>query len=435
MPQVASSRRRSPSPPRLASSAALLHGPGRAGHRAAPGPAPATAPAQPSDGFRPLDDVIGAAMVRYGVPGVAVGVLHGGRLHQWPRRDKSEAPVPMDASTLFQTGSITKTYTATLMMRLVERCQVDLDAPVRRYLPDLALADAAVATRVTVRQLLNYTAGWFGDYFNRSHRRSSTSAASGRRRGGRIRHRHGQLPQLAPLGVMFGYNNAALALAERVITQWSPARPTRRRSPRCCSSRWAWRASIFPEEAISYPVAAGQRRADGNAVVNPWALPRAVNRRRPGLADHRAADVRPLAVAADGARLLSPVARRDAQPRPGLAFSSTGNGDLWCRRGLAAGADRRRAARHAPRHIRSEGGARARPRARLRRGRLHKRQPAGRPPPLRRLDLGVAGYLGLSTLPATVDLPAARLAFFRDDAALMTTDDDTSKVFQLWISC
>ena len=70
----------------------------------------------------------------------------------------------MDASTLFQTGSITKTYTATLMMRLVERGQVDLDAPVRRYLPDLALADAAVATRVTVQQLLNYTAGWFGDY-------------------------------------------------------------------------------------------------------------------------------------------------------------------------------------------------------------------------------------------------------------------------------
>ena len=37
-------------------------------------------PPQPSDpDFRPLDDVIGAAMVRYGVPGVAVGVLHGGR--------------------------------------------------------------------------------------------------------------------------------------------------------------------------------------------------------------------------------------------------------------------------------------------------------------------------------------------------------------------
>jgi CubicO group peptidase (beta-lactamase class C family) len=42
---------------------------------------------------------------------------------------------------------------------------LDLDAPVRTYLPALRLADESVAARVTVRQILNHSAGWLGEYF------------------------------------------------------------------------------------------------------------------------------------------------------------------------------------------------------------------------------------------------------------------------------
>ena len=37
--------------------------------------------------------------------------------------------------------------------------RVDLDSPVRRYIPDFAVADASVSATVTVRQLLNHTSG------------------------------------------------------------------------------------------------------------------------------------------------------------------------------------------------------------------------------------------------------------------------------------
>ncbi len=48
------------------------------------------------------------------------------------------------------------------MMRLVEQGEVDLDSPVRRHIPDFAVADESANFTVTVRQLLNHTAGWDG---------------------------------------------------------------------------------------------------------------------------------------------------------------------------------------------------------------------------------------------------------------------------------
>jgi CubicO group peptidase (beta-lactamase class C family) len=44
-------------------------------------------------------------------------------------------------------------------MRLVAEGKVDLDAPVRRYVPELKLADEQTAAEVTVLNLLNHTAG------------------------------------------------------------------------------------------------------------------------------------------------------------------------------------------------------------------------------------------------------------------------------------
>ena len=114
--------------------------------------------------FRDLDERIEAAMARYHVPGVAVGVFWQGREHlKGFGVTNIDHPLPVDAETLFRIGSTTKTFTATAMMCLVEQGKVDLAAPARRYLPDLELADEAAAASVTVRQLLNHSAGWMGD--------------------------------------------------------------------------------------------------------------------------------------------------------------------------------------------------------------------------------------------------------------------------------
>ncbi|MFI6758367.1 serine hydrolase domain-containing protein [Micromonospora sp. NPDC050417] len=67
---------------------------------------------------------------------------------------RTGAPVPADAR--FRIGSVTKVFTATVVLQLAAEHRVDLDAPVRRYLPGLLTADYH---RLTVRQLLNHTSG------------------------------------------------------------------------------------------------------------------------------------------------------------------------------------------------------------------------------------------------------------------------------------
>ena len=61
--------------------------------------------------------------------------------------------------TKFRLGSITKQFTATLVMQLVEKGQIDLSAPITRYLPDYP---AKTGTRITIHQLLNHTSGIVG---------------------------------------------------------------------------------------------------------------------------------------------------------------------------------------------------------------------------------------------------------------------------------
>ena len=160
--------------------------------------------------FRELDERIEAAMVRYHVPGVAVGVFWQGREHlKGFGVTNVDHPLPVDAETLFRIGSTTKTFTATAMMRLVEQGKVDLAAPARRYLPDLKLADEAAAASVTVRQLLNHSAGWMGDDYGDFGRGEDAIA--------RYLASVKQLPQLTPPGDVFAYNNAAVVVAGRVI--------------------------------------------------------------------------------------------------------------------------------------------------------------------------------------------------------------------------
>jgi CubicO group peptidase (beta-lactamase class C family) len=107
-----------------------------------------------------LLDFVEASATEFGIPGVAVGVWADGRtLYACSGVTSVENPLPVDENTLFLLGSVTKTYTATALMRLVARGDVELDAPVRRYVPELALAQERTAAQVTVLNLLNHTAG------------------------------------------------------------------------------------------------------------------------------------------------------------------------------------------------------------------------------------------------------------------------------------
>ena len=99
---------------------------------------------------RTLQEWVTEAAERLAVPGVAVGVYHDGEEHYAFHGVTSlENPLPVDEHTLFQFGSTGKTFTATAIMRLVEQGRIELDAPVRTYLPELKLKDDNVAERTT----------------------------------------------------------------------------------------------------------------------------------------------------------------------------------------------------------------------------------------------------------------------------------------------
>ncbi|MEV6243402.1 serine hydrolase domain-containing protein [Lentzea sp. NPDC051838] len=103
------------------------------------------------------NDFMTETALHFQIPGAAVGVFHDGEEHFFVHGVTSvENPLPVNEDTLFLLGSVTKTYTATAIMRLVSQGRVSLDAPVRTYVPELELADDR---EFTVRQLLNHTSG------------------------------------------------------------------------------------------------------------------------------------------------------------------------------------------------------------------------------------------------------------------------------------
>jgi CubicO group peptidase (beta-lactamase class C family) len=157
-----------------------------------------------------LDATVAEKSTALEVPGVAVGVyVEGHELYAFHGVTSVENPLPVDGQTLFQIGSITKTYTATAIMRLVEAGRLELAAPVREYVPELRLKDQAAASSVTLRQLLNHTAGWAGDVFMDTGQGDDALA--------RFVERMGELDQQSSLGSRASYNNAAFSLAGRVV--------------------------------------------------------------------------------------------------------------------------------------------------------------------------------------------------------------------------
>src|ERR1051326_6373732 len=110
-----------------------------------------SAPEAANPRFDAIASLAEAKMKEYGVPGVALGIVADGRpTIRGLGVTNVEDPLPVTAHTVFPIASISKTFAATAMMRLVEQGKVDLEAPVRTYLPDFRVRDEAVSRDVTV---------------------------------------------------------------------------------------------------------------------------------------------------------------------------------------------------------------------------------------------------------------------------------------------
>lgn len=176
----------------------------------------------PTDGGAPANDAgalgdfgawLDTTRERFAVPGCAVALVKDGALlatHASGRRDVAK-DLPVTPDTLFAIGSSSKAFTTALLAMLVDDGVLDWDAPVRRWLPEFTLADAAIGERLTPRDLVTHRSGmprhdlvWYGATFARAEMVA------------RLRH----LPLNHDLRTEFQYNNlmylTAGHLAERV---------------------------------------------------------------------------------------------------------------------------------------------------------------------------------------------------------------------------
>jgi len=222
--------------------------------------------------FRELCKRIVKEMKRLQVPGAAIGIWHKGKEYAASFGVTSvENPLPITPDTLFQTGSISKTFTGTLMMMLAEQGKVNLDAPVRKYIKDLKLRDESVAKRVTVRNLLTHMGGWVGDYFN--------DFGNGDDALEKMVKDIAKLPQVQPLGTIWSYNNTGFNIASRVI-EIVTKKPYEQAAQEMLLGPLGLDMSFFyPSDILfTHRFVVGHQNVKGKEqVARPWAIGRAGN--------------------------------------------------------------------------------------------------------------------------------------------------------------
>ena len=155
-----------------------------------------------------LESGIRSAMRRQGIVGMSAVVVSGGRrvlADGYGFADKSRK-IPVTVDTVFPVASITKLFTATAVMQLVERGAVDLDSPVSRYLPRMA-GPGGPDDAPTVRQLLTHHAGIQGNIMEGFELKEPDPTAF---RG--VPHLVASLPRTSAPDMVFAYCNAGYSV-------------------------------------------------------------------------------------------------------------------------------------------------------------------------------------------------------------------------------
>jgi CubicO group peptidase (beta-lactamase class C family) len=270
----------------------------------------ATGPRRPRVDAAHWQRRLAALADRHRVPGAALGIL---RVR--PGRDdelvevahgvlNKDTGVEVTTDSLFQIGSVTKVWTATVVMQLVDEGRLDLDAPVAEVLPELRLADPGVAKQVTMRHLLTHTSGIDGDVFTDTGRGDDCVE--------KYVTRLAEVAQNHPLGATWSYCNSGFALAGRVIEKLTGGTWDQAVRDRLFGPLGLKHTVTLPEEALLYRAAVGHLSEDTDEPTRApvWVLPRSLG--PAGIICSAAADVLEFArlhltggLAPDGTRLLS----------------------------------------------------------------------------------------------------------------------------------
>ena len=214
-----------------------------------------------------LQSTLDDATSTHGVPGAVVGVLRGDdRLILATGVANAETGIETTPDTLFQIGSISKIYTATLVMQLVHAGLFVLDEPVRGALQEFRVADDTATLTITPRHLLSHTSGIQGDHFLDCGRNPDALW--------RYVSTLEELGQIHPPDDLFSYCNAGFGVLGRLVEEATGDHYTRALQRRLLRPLGVSRTLTLAEQAIIHRVAAGHRHGDGTVSVNPWGMAR-----------------------------------------------------------------------------------------------------------------------------------------------------------------
>ncbi len=207
----------------------------------------------------------------YRIPSAAIGVLHDAEITDFAVGVKNlSTEEPATTDTIYQCGSMTKTWTALAFMQLVDEGKVGLDEPVRTYLPGFKVADPEVSAKVTPRHLLNHTNGIEEDFGDPGedddvYERMVDNIASA--------------PQVHPLGYTHGYSAAlGYAILARIMEviddkRWDDILKDHLFDPLGLTGTSSWREQVDQDRAATGHLI---RSLEEGPIVSPVAyLPRA----------------------------------------------------------------------------------------------------------------------------------------------------------------
>lgn len=255
-----------------------------------------------------LQENLPRLVAEHGVPGATAAVTMSGEVVEAAAGVLNKnTGVETTTDSVFQIGSITKVWTTTLAMQLVDEGLLDLDAPVREYVPEFRIADEDAAKRITVRQLMSHTSGFEGDLFTDTGRGDDCVEKY-------VATLH-DTPQLFAPGEMFSYNNAGYTVLGRVVEAVRGKPYDECLRDHLFVPLGLTHAATSAYEAIMFRAAVGHLTPDpeaGPQVAPAWALVRS-NAPAGSMLAMRARDLLAFAqmhmnggLAADGTKVLSP---------------------------------------------------------------------------------------------------------------------------------
>jgi CubicO group peptidase (beta-lactamase class C family) len=185
------------------------------------------------------------------VPGLALAVVQDWEViysRGFGITSVEDGGLPVTPETLFRIGSITKSMTTTAIMRLVEVGKLDLDRPVRDYVPWLSFSQEVAAEQITLHRLLSHTAG-----LPTSHTRFGRRAPSGLEEY--VRQDVPRYPFVAPPGKLYSYSNPGIRIAGYIAEVVSGQLYTQLMQELVFDPLEMKRTTFDPTVAMTYPLA------------------------------------------------------------------------------------------------------------------------------------------------------------------------------------